>query len=419
MSKRIQTKVCTAQEAASFVASGQTVAVEGLGGEPLSLTAALWARAPQLRDVTIVTGMMVTGYPFLAMPDSPFRLRTWFMPGTLLGGSFRDVRADFLPLSWAQTVVYLDQLQPDVALIQVGPANAEGFHSLGVCTSMTRPMIRSARLVVAEVNARMPHTGPGSLVHRSDIDVLVSADHDLPAFPHREGDEIDRRIGERAAEFVADGDTLQFGIGTIPGATVQALLGAGRRNLRIISLLTDPAMHLIEAGAAVTDGPKAMVGDILGSQELYRWVDGNESIRMVADARETHGLENMLRWSPLTSINSALEVDLYGQVNTEIIDGRHVGAIGGGIDFAMAAQLPGGTSVVAVRSTTTHGASRIVPVLPAGPVTQPRALIQHVVTEHGVADLRNRTVRERAVALAQIAHPDHRDMLRAAAGRLQ
>jgi 4-hydroxybutyrate CoA-transferase len=301
----------------------------------------------------------------------------------------------------------------------VSPADGDGFHSLGVCTSLTPPMLHGAGLVIAEVNRHMPRTRGHSLVHRSQIDVLVLADHEIPAFPHREGDETDRRIGERAATFVPDGATLQFGVGTIPGATVRALIGEGRRDLRILSQLTDPAMHLIDAGAGVSDGPAAVVGDILGSQDLYRWVDGNPAISMVSDALESHGLETIARWAPLVSINSALEVDLYGQVNSEVTDGRTVGAIGGGLDFAMAAQMPGGTSVIALRSATRHGASRIVPVLPAGPVTQPRSLQQFVVTEYGVADLRDRSVRERAVALAGIAHPDHRDALTIAARTLQ
>lgn len=419
MATQREPRICTAGEAASLVSSGQTVAVAQLGAEPVSVTAALWARAAELADVTIVTGMMVTGYPFLKIPDSPFRLRTWFMPGALLGGSFRDVSADYMPLTWAQTARWLGRLRPDVALIQVTPADDAGFHSFGVCTSMTPAMIRGAGLVIAEVNPQMPRTRGHSLVHRSQIDILVPADHEIPAFPHREGDETDLRIGARAAAFVSDGATLQFGVGTIPGATVRALIGEGRRNLRVLSQLTDPAMHLIDAGAGVVDGPAAFVGDILGSQDLYRWADGNPAISMVSDAVESHGLETISRWAPLVSINSALEIDLYGQVNSEVTDGRTVGAIGGGLDFAMAAQMPGGTSVIALRSTTRHGASRIVPVLPAGPVTQPRSLQQFVVTEHGVADLRDRSVRERAHALAAIAHPDHRDTLAAAARTLQ
>lgn len=418
MTSERKPRICTAEEAASLISSGQTVAVAQLGAEPITITSALWARAGALSDVTIVTGMMVTGYPFLKLPASPFRLRTWFMPGALLGQSFRDVSADYMPLTWAQTARWLGRLKPDVALIQVSPEDENGFHSLGVCTSMTPAMMKGAHLVVAEVNPQMPRTRGHSLIHRSRIDVLVPADHPIPDFPHRGEDETDRRIGTLAAAFVPDGATLQFGVGTIPGATVRALIQAGRKGLRILSQLTDPAMHLIEAGACNADGPAAFVGDILGTQALYQWAHDNPAISMVSDALQSHGLESMSRWAPLVSINSALEIDLYGQVNSEVTGGRTVGAIGGSLDFAMAAQVPGGTSVIALRATTRHGDSRIVPVLPAGPVTQPRTLLQFVVTEFGVADLRDMSVRERATALAGIAHPDHRDALRAAAQRL-
>lgn len=412
-------RICTAEEAASLISSGQTVAVAQLGAEPITITAALWARAEELADVTIVTGMMLTGYPFLKLPATPFRLRTWFMPGALLGQSFRDVNADYMPLTWAQTARWLGRLKPDVALIQVSPEDEDGFHSLGVCTSMTPAMMSGARLVVAEVNPQMPRTRGHALVHRSRIDVLVPADHPIPEFPHREADETDQRIGALAAAFVPDDATLQFGVGTIPAATVSALIRAGRKGLKVLSQLTDPAMHLIEAGACIADGPSAVVGDIYGSQALYRWAHDNPAVRMVSDATQSHGLEGASGWAPLVSINSALEIDLYGQVNSEMTGGRVVGAIGGGLDFAMAAQLPGGTSVIALRATTRHGGSRIVPVLPAGPVTQPRALLQFVVTEFGVADLRDLSVRERAAAIAGLAHPDHRDALLDAAKRLE
>jgi len=395
------------------------VTISSICAEPLTVTSALWARAAELDNVTIVAGMMVSGYPFLRIPESPFRLRTWFMPGTLLGGEFRNISAEYLPLSWAQTVRYLGQLRSDVAMIQVSPADLKGFHSLGISSSFTRPIMRNARLVIAEVNDQMPRTRGHSLVHESELDVIVPANYPLPSFPHREGDDIDLRIGRLAAEFVPNGATLQFGVGTIPNATVRALLEIGRHDLRVVSQLTDPAMDLIRAGAAVDENPKAIVGDIYGSQNLYRWVDGNGAVSMVEDGLETHGLNSFRSGNPFVSINSGLEVDLLGQLNSETINGKQTGAIGGSIDFAIGAQFDGGTSVIAIRTTTKQGASRIVTQLAPGAVTVPRSLIQFIVTEYGIADLRNRTVRERATALTEIAHPDHRDALRAAARLLE
>lgn len=412
-------KFCSAAEAVGAIKSGMTVAMTSLSAEPLSLTAALWDRAPHLRDVTIVSGMMLTGYKFLTGPAAEaFSLRTWFMPGTLLGGAARELKAEFLPLSWVQTIRYLQQQRFDVALIQVSPADSAGRHSLGINTSQARVMMQSAALVIAEVNEAMPRTCGDSLIDAGEIDILVHADHPLPEFPHRAGDATDRTIGRRAAELVPDGATLQFGIGAIPGATVDALIALKRRGLRLISQLTDPAWRLIEAGCCVDENPKATVGDILGTAGLYRWVDGNPAIAMT-DGFGTHSIRSLMGRENFVSVNSALEVDLYGQLNSETLDGRQAGGIGGSVDFAIGAQLDGASSVIALRSRTRDGRSRIVRHLTPGPVTVSRTLVQQIVTEHGVADLRNCTVRERAVALAGIAHPDDREALLRAAAELQ
>ena len=172
---------------------------------------------------------------------------------------------------------------------------------------------------------------------------------------------------------------------------------------------------LVESGRCSSDLPNALVGDILGSEDLYRWVDHNKSIRL-EDASLTHGLNGLAKVKNFVSINSALEIDLYGQLNSETLNDRQAGGIGGSIDFMMGAQFEGNGSIVAFPSTTGRGKSRIVESLAEGPVTVPRSLVQYVVTEFGVADLRNKTSLERAVALASIAHPDFRDsLLRASA----
>jgi len=411
-------KVMTPDEAVARIASGTTVAVGSLSAEPVALTAALWRRAGELRDVTILAGLMLTGYPFLR-PEmaGAFRLRTWFMPATLIGGATREIAAEYLPLSWAQTARYVAEVPADVALLQLSPADRDGYHSLGISVSLCRPMLEAARLVVAEVNDAMPRTFGEALVHESEIDIAVPASHPLPGFPHREGDDVDRRIGRFAAELIDSGSTLQFGIGTIPGATVRSLIDLRRRELRLTSQLTDAARALMDAGACVDGAPKAIVGEILGTTDLYAWCHENRSIEMVG-AERSHSIRALSGREKFVSINSALEVDLYGQVNSEWLDGKQSGGIGGSLDFAVGAQIDRGLSIVALRAATAQGASRIVPALQAGPVTVPRALVQVVVTEHGVADLRNRTSRERALALAGIADPTHRAALKQAAGHL-
>jgi 4-hydroxybutyrate CoA-transferase len=417
MSAEVSARLSSPEDAVTAVRRGMTVYVGSMSAEPTSLTTALWARASELSNVTILGGMMLTGYPFLR-PEArgAFTLRTWFMPGTLIGGTVKEISADFLPMSWAQTIRYLMRAPIDVAIVQVSPADASGFHSFGISASNTRAAVEAAKVVIVEVNEAMPRTRGDSLVHESEFDVVVHADHPLPEFPHRAADPIDDAIGLMAAERIPDGATIQFGIGTIPGATLKGLVALGRRDLRVISQLTDSARLLIEAGACTEEDPKAMVGEILGTRQLYRWVHENPAISMV-DGLKTHSIEGLSRVSNFASVNSALEVDLYGQVNSESVGGRQSGGIGGSIDFAIGAQFAGALSVVALRSTTTAGTSRIVSTLMPGAVTVPRTLVQVVITEHGVADLRALSVRERALALASIAAPEHRDQLMKAADR--
>lgn len=408
---------CSAEEAITSVEYGTTIGVGHVGAEPLSLTQPLWAAADRLRDVTVVTGMMLTGYRFLNIPDSPFRMRTWFMPGTLMSGDMRDVRAEYLPLDWTQTARYLMSGVIDTAIIQVSEVDADGYYSLGIATSQHWHMAMGARRIIAEVNPRMPRTLGEGKIHGSKIDMFVKAEHELIAFPNRAPGETEKSIGRRAAEFVPNGCTVQFGIGSIPSAMLYGLIDLGRKDLRILSQITDPARDLIEAGCCVAEGPKAVVGKILGSIELYDWAHENPDIQTVP-ALQSHAIDGFARRGPFVSVNSALEIDLFGQLNSEWMGGRQIGAIGGAMDFGMAAQFSGNLSIIALNSVTNKGKSRIVAMLGAGPVSVPRSLVQVVVTEYGAVDLRNKTVGERAAALASISHPDHREELAKAARAL-
>jgi acyl-CoA hydrolase len=321
-------------------------------------------------------------------------------------------------MDWTQTARFLLATSIDGALVQVSEADRNGFHSLGISTGQHRLLIKSARLVVAEVNPAMPRTRGDSLVHQSELDVLVHVDHPLIPFPNRPGDAVDKAIGLRAAEWIRDGSTIQFGIGAIPGAMLDGLIDLERKDLRILSQVTDPARKLIEAGACVKDGPKAIIGEVLGSEDLYRWSHENDDLEIV-DALSTHTIESLIGRKQFVSVISGLEIDLYGQINSETLDGRQIGAIGGSIDFAIGAQIEGNLSIVALRSSTKRGEARVVSRLRLGPVTVPRSLVQVVVTEHGTADLRNKTMQERAAALVQIAHPDHREQLARHAAELR
>jgi 4-hydroxybutyrate CoA-transferase len=409
----------TAQEALARVESGMTVAFPHLSAEPTALTESLWERAAHLESLTIYSGMLLSGYGFLKGPAAKnITFKTWFMPGTLLRKTAADVQAEYLPLTWSQTERFLRTVPVDVALVQVTPAGADGNHSLGVNATVARALVESADLVIAQVNAAMPRTFGDSLVHESQLDLVVEDTRELIEYPHRPTDEIDDAIGRQIAEMVPDGAVLQFGIGGIPGAAVEALIERGCRDLTVISMVTDSARRLIEAGCCRVEDPKAFVGDILGSRELYRWADRNPAIAL-ANASTTHAVESFVGRPSLVSINSGLEIDLFGQINSETLGGKQAGAIGGSVDFAVAGQVSGIRSIFGLRSTTKNGSSRIVRKLDSEIVTISRTFVETVVTEFGVANLANKSVNERAVALATIAHPDHRDDLLKLAAELR
>jgi acyl-CoA hydrolase len=359
--------------------------------------------------------MLLSGYDFLdgALPD--LRYRTWFMPGSLAGRRLPPESVDFLPVSWAQTMHEIENEPADVVLVQVSPPDRHGWCSLGVSVSYTLPAVLGARRVIAQVNPRMPRTGGESLVHESRIAAYVPVDAPLPPFPVGAPTGTGAVIAALAADLVPDGATLQPGIGALPSQVLTVLAERGAR-VRLHSMLTDAGIDLVRGNG--TEGRGALVGEVVGSQELYDFVDGNPAVAMAPAAR-THGMRALVDLPRFVSVNSALEVDLFGQVNLEYLDGVQAGGVGGSLDFMIAAMLPGNLSVLVMRSSARGGTiSRIRPTLGTGPVSIPRTLTQVVITEYGVADLRGATVAERAERLLAIAHPDHRSDLERAWKRL-
>ncbi|MDT3444678.1 MULTISPECIES: acetyl-CoA hydrolase/transferase family protein [unclassified Pseudofrankia] len=411
-------QVVSADEAMRAVQSGMLVATGSLSSEPVVLLEALAQRARSVGALTLLGGMLLDGYRAMA-PElgASVRLNTWFMPGTSNVDAEMGPAVDFLPMSWSQTCRYVEGADIDVALVQVSPADADGNHSFGISSSLTPLLARRATVVIAHVNPRMPFTLGDSLIHESEIDFVVMHEAPLRAYPHRTPGPLDAEIGCLVADLIPNGATIQCGIGTVPEAVCQTLVDTDRTDLRITGMLTDGGRALIESGRCMSDGPAAVVGEVVGSPDLYRWVDRNPAVNL-QNGLHTHSLEALARWERFVSINSTLEIDLYGQLNSEVLRGGQAGGIGGSVDFMLGAQLAGNMSIVALPSTTVRGASRIVPVLSKGLVTVPRTLVQHVVTEYGVADLRFLSAGERAEALAGISHPDHREGLFAAAKKL-
>ena len=303
-------------------------------------------------------------------------------------------------------------LRCDVAMVQVSPPDAAGMCSLGVGVDYVGDVLPHAATIVAEVNARMPATRGGPAIHRDSLDVVIESDRPLVELPTREPDATDRDIAASVAELVDDGATLQFGVGPLPTAILGAL--AGHRDLGIHSgLVNDVVLDLQDAGALTgarkgRDRGLVVTGTVLGSQTLFDRL--GELPLEVRPTSSTHDPSTLAELDNLVAINSAVQVDLTGQVNAEVRDGVHVGAVGGQPDFARAASRSGGLSIIALRSTH-RGASTIVGDLEQGVVTTPRSAVDVVVTEHGVAWLRGKDLEARTREMIAIADPAHRDEL--------
>jgi acetyl-CoA hydrolase len=303
-----------------------------------------------------------------------------------------------------------------VVLLRVKPHPKPGFFTVGVMADFIPAFVAAARCVIAEIDERLPVTSQDALVAEADVDVLTECDADEILLPDPEPDEIDMRVAARVAELIPDGATIQLGIGGLPVAVCRAL--EGHRDLGVHSgVISDAVVDLIEKGVVTNarkgiDEGHTVTGGLFGSRRLMDFADGNDALEM-RSSDYTHNQQVLARVKNLYAINSGVEVDLTGNVNSEVAAGRYLGAIGGQADFVRGAfASPGGRAIIALPSTTPDGRhSRIVASLEGRPVTTTRADVDIVVTELGVADLRGRSFSERAARLAAIAHPDFRDGL--------
>ncbi len=418
-------KLTTADEAVRIVASGMRVCTGSSAGVPRLLEQALVARAPQLRDVELVHCLSLSGAEYLA-PEyaASFRHRALFI-GDNARAAVREGRADYMPIFLSEIPeLFSDGTLPiDVALIQVSPPDAHGYCSFGVEVGITKPAAHAARVVVAEVNAQMPRVFGDSFIHLRDIDSLVECDYPLPTLERAPICEAQTRMGKYISELIPDGATLQLGIGTIPDAVLRHL--TAHRDLGIHSeLFSDGVIELVEQGVITGEQKtihrgKLVSGMALGSRCLYDFVHDNALIELhptnyVNDPYVIARHDNMI------AINSAIEVDLTGQVCADSIGPDFYSGIGGQVDFMRgAARSRGGKPIIALPSTAKHDTlSRIVAQLkPGAGVVTSRGDVHYVVTEYGVAALHGKSIRERARALIQIAHPKFRDELECYARR--
>ena len=312
------------------------------------------------------------------------------------------------------------QVKVDVVLIQVSPPDKFGFCSMGVSVEACKSAIRNAKCVIAKVNKKMPRTYGDALVHIDEIDYLV--EHDAPIFSLylSEPNAIEKQIAKHIVPLIKDGSTLQLGIGNIPNATLGEM--GHLKNLGIhTELLTEGVLDLVKKGVINgyekrIDKGKIIASFAMGSQELYDFIDHNPSVEM-AEASYTNEV-SVIRQNPkMVSINSAIEVDITGQVCADSIGSTIYSGFGGQIDFVRGAMLSeGGKSIITFPSITNKGESKIVPFLKQGAgVVTTRAHVQYIVTEYGVAELFGKNLKDRAKALIAIAHPNYREALERAA----
>ncbi len=400
------------------LAPGMRVLLPPACGEPVTLVAEICRQADRLRDLTLLGGIHLGDYPFARPETAALRFATWHMSPKLEDARCRG-RVEFVPSRYFDLVTEFargGRWAPDAVLVHCAPPDAGGYLSLGVAVGVALPAARRAPLVIAQVNPRMPRTRGNACLHRSQIDWWVEVDEPLLPYPPPPITDVERAIGRHVAALVPDGATVQVGVGAIPQAVLEAL--GGHRDLALHSLLVDASVDLIERGVVTAAARRVHrgrldVAEVMGTTRLFDFVHDNPMVNMEPSGW-VHDPEVVARYDRFVAINSALEVDLTGQVTAESLGGRQVAGIGGQFDFVLgASRSRGGASIIALPSTGRAGAvSRIVPRLsPGAAVTTPRFLADWVVTEYGAAHLRGRGERERAAALVAVAHPRFREEL--------
>lgn len=412
-------RLTTPEAAVAVIASGMRVFLTGNCSVPQRLLSALVARAPTLRDVEIAQVLTVGPADYVAPGmEAHLRVNTLFISDNVRA-AVNEGRADFTPclLSEVPLLFARGLLPVDVALIHVSPPDEHGFCSFGIEVGITKPAAQSARVIVAEVNDRMPRTLGDSFIHISKIDHVVPVSYPLPEVTMAGTSEVAQQIARHIAGLIPDGATLQTGIGAIPDAVLR-LLGTHKHLGVHTELFSDGIIDLIERGVLTGERKtlhpgKVIAGFMLGTQRLYDFVHDNPIIEMHPTSY-TNDPFVIARNARMVAINSAIEVDLTGQVCADSIGSRFYSGVGGQLDFIYgASRAEGGVPIIALPATALEGrVSRIVPVLkPGAGVTTTRNHVRFVVTEYGVADLYGKTIRQRAQALIAIAAPQFREEL--------
>ena len=426
-----KSRVVSAQEAVRAVKSGNRIFLTGNVSVPQKILAALVEYAPQLEDVEICQALTVGSADYVGPAmEGHLRVNSIFISANIRK-AVQEGRADFTPVLLSEfPLLFKRGLLPlDVAMIHVSPPDEHGFCSLGVEVGLTKTPAESAKIIIAEVNEQMPRTLGDSFIHVSRLNYIVPVDYPIAELPMGDGEssEVVEKIAGHIAELIPDGATMQLGIGAIPDAVLKFLFD--KKDLGIhTELFSDGVIELVNAGV-LTNSMKSLhpgkivAGFLIGTKQLYDWVDDNPLIELhrteyVNDPFVIAQNERMV------AINSAIEIDLTGQVCADSIGPKLYSGVGGQLDFVYgASRSKGGVPIIALPSTNTMRdgtvISKISPLLKYGAgVVTTRNHVRYIVTEYGVADLYGKTIRERATQLIGIAHPDFREGLKKQAREL-
>lgn len=420
-------KFTTAEQAVENIKSGDRVFIQSVAAAPQALIKAMCGRASELKNVEIYHLHTEGDAPYVA-PDcaGSFHTNALFV-GANVRRAIATGEADFIPsfLSEVPLMFRREILPIDVALIHVSPPDRHGFCSLGTSVDVSLAGVQMAETVIAQINPKMPRTHGDGLINVRHIDFAIETDDDLHEVAPPELTEEELAIGRNCAALIDDGATLQMGIGAIPNAVLVSL--TNHKNLGVhTEMFSDGLIPLIEQeivnGRQKRVHPGKVVSSfVMGTRRLYDFIDDNPEI-VLLDVAYVNDPAVIRRNPKVTAINSAIEIDLTGQVCADSIGTRIYSGVGGQMDFIRGASLSeGGKPIIALPSQTARGESKITPFLKEGAgVVTTRAHVHYVVTEHGVANLYGKTLRQRAKELIKIAHPAHREELeRQAFGRFK
>ena len=404
--------------AVKCIKSNDAIFIHSAAAAPQKLINAMTERYKELKNVSIYSLHTEGSAPYAAKEmEHSFLLKPFFI-GENIRENIQAKRGSYIPIFLSEVpALFRDGVIPlDVALISVSPPDEHGFCSLGSSVDISLAAVQTAKIVIAQINRYVPRTHGDGFIHISNIHIATEGHEPLPVLEERETTKIEQKIGKNVAKLIENGATLQMGIGAIPNAVLACL--TKHKNLGIHSeMFSDGILPLVKIGvingANKTEHQHQIVGSfVIGTQKIFDFIHENPIVKML-DFSYVNNVDVIRKNPKVTAINSAIEIDLTGQICADSIGSKMYSGVGGQVDFMRGAALSeGGKPIIALSSTTKNGESKIVPFLKKGAgVVTTRAHVQWVVTEYGSVNLHGKTLFERAELLISIAHPSHRDAL--------